>query len=198
WSPGRGSKGQIGNLAFSPDGRSIVFWSVSDDTIKRIALDGGTPVTVYRGFQGGSTISWGQEGIVFGQIGAGILRVPADGGTPEQLVMVNESEAAAGPPVLPGARAVLVPLPTGKRDGGRDSRWEKAKIVVQSLKTGERKTLIDGRDGRYLPSGHLVYAVGGIVYAVPFDLQQLTVAGRAVPVIDGVRRLAGPGAADLS
>jgi serine/threonine-protein kinase len=193
-TPIPGSEGErIVNLAFAPDGRSIAFFSVSDNAIKRIPLDGGTPMTIYRGFFGGSTINWSQEGILFGQ-GSDVLRVSPDGGTPERLVTLNAGEAAHGPQLLPGAHAILFTLTEG-----RDDRfdWDKAKVVVQSLATGERKTLIDGRDARYLPSGHLVYAVGGNVYATPFDLKQLSV-GRAVQVLEGVRRLVGSGAADLS
>ena len=40
-------------------------------------------------------------------------------------------------------------------------------------------------------SGHLVYAVSGTMYAVPFDLSTLTVRGTAVPVIVGIRRASG-------
>jgi serine/threonine-protein kinase len=48
--------------------------------------------------------------------------------------------------------------------------------VVQSLKTGERKTVIDGgSDGRYLPTGHLVYARGAVVFVVPMDIRRLVV-----------------------
>src|SRR5262249_18207856 len=40
-----------------------------------------------------------------------------------------------------------------------DDRWNKARIVVQSLKTGERKILIEGGSAaRYVPTGHIVYA----------------------------------------
>jgi Tol biopolymer transport system component len=45
-----------------------------------------------------------------------------------------------------------------------------------------------GSDARYLPTGHLLYAVGGTMYAAPFALGGLTVTGKAVPVIQGVRR----------
>ena len=42
--------------------------------------------------------------------------------------------------------------------------------MVQSLKSGERKRLIaGGTDARYLPTGHLVYALGGTLFAVVFD-----------------------------
>ena len=35
----------------------------------------------------------------------------------------------------------------------------RAQIVVQSLETGVRKTLIEGgSDARYVPTGHIVYA----------------------------------------
>ena len=74
------------------------------------------------------------------------------------------------------------------------ARWDQAQIVVQNLKSGERKTVINGgSDGRYLPSGHLLYAVGGVMLAVPFDLRRLQPTGSAVPVLEGVARARGAG-----
>src|SRR5262249_525232 len=71
-------------------------------------------------------------------------------------------------------------------------RWDRAQIVAQSLKSGERKIVVqNGADGRYLPSGHLVYAIEGVLYAVPFDAKQLKPTGPAVPVVSGVIRGTG-------
>ena len=68
----------------------------------------------------------------------------------------------------------------------------KREIVVQSLTSGERTTLIEGgSDARYVPTGHLVYAVGGRVFAVAFDVQRLEVKGGPVPMVEGVRRASG-------
>ena len=89
-----------------------------------------------------------------------------------------------------------LPAPGTARD-----RWDKARIVVQSITSGEPKTLIEGgSDARYVPTGHLVYALSGIVYAVAFDVKRLEVYGRRVPVIQGVRRSTGgtTGAASFS
>ena len=113
------------------------------------------------------------------------MRVSPDGGTPEVLVRVKNGEEAYGPQLLPDGQHVLFTLATGT---ARD-RWDKARIVVQSLTSGEPKTLIEGgSDARYLPTGHLVYALSGIVYAVAFDVKRLEVYGPRVPVIQGVRR----------
>jgi serine/threonine-protein kinase len=61
--------------------------------------------------------------------------------------------------------------------------------VVQSLTTGERKEVIKGgSDARYLPSGHLVYALERTVLAVPFDVDTLNVTGGPVPVLEIVAR----------
>ncbi len=65
--------------------------------------------------------------------------------------------------------------------------WDQAQIVVQLLETGERRVLIEGgRDARYLPTGHLVYAQAGTLLAVPFDLTRLEVTGGPVPIVEGV------------
>jgi Periplasmic component of the Tol biopolymer transport system len=85
---------------FSPDGQSIAFYT--DGALKRIAVTGGAAVTIVRP-TAPYGISWGEDGIVFGQGGTGILRVSPDGGTPETLVRVEDGEEAHGPQILPAA-----------------------------------------------------------------------------------------------
>jgi hypothetical protein len=85
--------------------------------------------------------------------------------------------------VLDHGRAVLFTL---TRRGGGD--WDQAQIVVQSLVSGERKIIAHGSDGRYVASGHILYAVGGSVFALPFDVQNLRVKGNATPVLENVMR----------
>jgi hypothetical protein len=99
--------------------------------------------------------------------------------------------------LLPGGQHLLFTLATGTDF----SRWDKAQVIVQSLASGERKTLINGgSDARYLPTGHLVYAIGGIVFAVVFDLRRLQVMSLPVPMVEEVKRSNGSetGAAHFS
>ena len=74
--------------------------------------------------------------------------------------------------------------------------WGDAQIVVHSLETGERKVLVErGRDAQYIASGHLVYVLGGTLFAIPFDLDRLETRGGAVPIVeDFVAAIGGSGA----
>jgi eukaryotic-like serine/threonine-protein kinase len=176
------------NPVFSPDGRSLAFWSAADGAIKRIAISGGVAVTlspVIRPFG----MTWDvDDGLLVGQP-TGIVRVPAAGGRMETVVKVNRGEIAHRPQMLPDNRTVLFTVATGV---GVD-RWDNAKIVVQSLESSERKTVVEGgSDGRYLPTGHIVYAIGGALFAVPFDVRRLAVTGSAVPIVEGVLRATTP------
>ena len=173
---------------FSPDGQSIAFFSQADRAVKKIAVSGGAAVTICPVDETRVLgMTWGNAGIVFGQ-NKGILRVSANGGQPEVLVSVKDGEVMYGPQVLPGGEWLLFTLATAATADG----WDKAQIVVQSLKSSERKTLVSGgSDGRYLPTGHLVYALGGVLFAVPFDLPRLAVTGGPVPVVEGVKRSQG-------
>jgi serine/threonine-protein kinase len=169
---------------FSPDGASIAFYALVDQTLKKATVTGDTVRTICQA-DSPTGITWGSDGIVFGQGRKGIMRVSADGGTPEVLVRVKDGEVAQAPQILPGAQHVLFTLATGT---ARD-RSDRSHIVVQSLKSGERKTLIEGgSDARYVPTGHLVYALSGSLYAVAFDAQRLEVKGAPVPVVEGVSR----------
>jgi len=182
--PGTEGRQGVLNPVFSPDGRSIAFWVAEDRTIKRMAIDGGAAVTVCTA-ERPLGIAWDAGGILFGQGRGGIMRVAVAGGEPETLVRVKEGEVAHGPQMLPDGRHVLFTVATGT---GAD-RWDKAKVVLQSLDSDDRRTLIDGgSDGRFLPTGHIVYALGGTLLAVPFDVRRLEVRGGPVPILEGVRR----------
>jgi eukaryotic-like serine/threonine-protein kinase len=181
---------------FSPDGRSVAFWAGGDRTIKRIAVTGGVTVTICPA-DNPYGIDWGTDGLVFGQGSKGIMRVSANGGSPEVLVRVNDGQEAHGPQLLPGGQHVLFTLATGTAF----DRWEKARVVVQSVSSGERKTLIEGgSDARYVPTSHLVYAVEGNLFAVAFDPRRLEVTSGPVPMVEDVRRSNGreTGAAHFS
>ncbi len=175
---------------FSPDGQSIAFYSTVDQAIKKIAVSGGAAITLCPA--DGTALgrmNWDAGGIVFHQFGKGIMRVSANGGQPETLVGVKEGEVMQSPQVLPGGEWLLFTSATGAPGNMTADTWDKAQIVVQSLNSSERKTLVSGgSDGFYVPSGHIVYAVGGVLFAVPFDLSRLAVTGGPVPVVEGVRR----------
>jgi len=169
------------NPVFSPDGQALAFWSSADRTLKRLAVSGGAAVTICPA-DGLFGMNWDEHGIVFGQAARGILRVSPNGGVPEILATVASDEMASLPQMLLGGKAVLFSVKKAS-----DS-WDAGKVVVQVI-GGERKTLVEGgADGRYLPTGHLAYALSGMLLAVPFDLANLEVVGGPVPVIEGVRR----------
>ena len=64
----------------------------------------------------------------------------------------------------------------------------KTQIVTRPLPTGEPRVLIeDGSNGRYLPTGHLLYIQGDTLFAVPFDPDDASPGGSPVPLVDGLR-----------
>ena len=177
----------VANPVFSPDGRSVAFHATADQTLKKIAVTGGAAVTICAA-NIPFGMSWGSGDIVFSAGSQSIMRVSSDGGTPEVIVGLKAGEVAENPQMLPGGQHVLFTLATGTAL----NRWDTADIVVQSVASAERKTLIaGGSDAHYLPTGHLVYAVRGSVFAVPFDVQRLEVGS---PVPSGPRCHASVGA----
>ena len=170
---------------FSDDGQSIAFHAPGDQTIKTIALSGATPVTVGPA-SNPLGISWSGDNIFVGQGTDGILRMSVSTGRRDTAVKVAGHEQAYGPRMLPDGENLLFTIATGQ---GSD-RWDHSQIVVQSLRSGIRKVLVTGgSDARYLPSGHLIYANAGSLFAVRFDPRQLEVRGSPVTVLRGVRRV---------
>jgi len=174
------------NPVFSPDGGSLAFYSAADASLRRIAVSGGASVLI-SAMDSPMGMSWGSDNeILVGQAAKGIIRISANGGKPETIVSVKQGEVAHGPQMLPGGDAVLFTLATGAI--AASDRWDKAQIVVQTLKSGDRRVVVEGgSDARYLATGHLIYRFANTLLAVPFDVKRLAVTGGPVSVVEGVR-----------
>ena len=159
---------------FSPDGAWIGFFA--DNKLRKVAVSGGEPLSLcpapnpYGG-------SWGADGtILFATDEGRRPMVVAGTGGPCTAVPVKDRRGAwTHPAILPEGRAAIVSNPL-------------LGVGVLSLDTGEYRTLVqDALDGRYIPTGHLVFARAGALLAVPFDARRLAVSGPAAVILEGVR-----------
>jgi eukaryotic-like serine/threonine-protein kinase len=170
--------------AFSPDGQQVVFHD-EEGNVKRIAVGGGGAVPICSLGARPFWLSWAGDHI-FMSTADGVQRVSADGGTPETIVSRGQDEMFRRLQVLPDGDTLLL---TSTPAADTPDRWTGTHIVALSLKTNVRKVLVKGAsDGWYVPSGHLLYMIGGGLYSVRFDLERLEPTGQVVQVIEGVRR----------
>jgi serine/threonine-protein kinase len=183
-----GAGASVSFPCFSPNGEWVGFYSGQDGTLKKIAITGGAAVTIARISDVPFGIHWSDDWIVYGHSAKGIMRVSANGGEPEVLIPFAPGEGvAAYPQLLDHGRAVLFTVASTPTTSL--SRWDQAMIVVQSLASNERTILVrGGSDARYVSTGHIVYALGPDVLAIPFDLKSLEVKGSSKPVLEGVMK----------
>jgi serine/threonine-protein kinase len=178
-----GTEEDLRGMIFSPDGQSIGFVAAGDE-LKRISVSGGAPVVVAKA-PNNSPIGavWANDTILFGAAD-GVYRVPATGGVPELVIRGEEQSQLYVGAFLPDRDSLLV---TERTSTGRN--WDTAAIVVYSLSTGERTVVVEGgASGYYLPSGHVVYALGDTLFGVAFDAETLTTSRGSVPLVQGVLR----------
>ncbi|MDA2935059.1 protein kinase, partial [Acidobacteria bacterium AH-259-D05] len=181
-----GTEGAEGGSFFSPDGESVGFFA--QGKLKKVALSGGSPITLCDASATGFFGSWGSDDtIVFRATingDPGLYRVSATGGEPETLTIPNPDQgenAYLTPQILPDGKAVLFSIRLGLN----------FQTAVLSLDTGEQKIVVeDSRQAHYLPTGHLIYEQPGTgnLMVVPFDLATFETAGKPVPVLQGVRQ----------
>ncbi len=167
---------------FSPDGQWLGYQG--DRGLEKVTVGGGEPRLIAAVSDAVRGASWLADGtIVFSTSdpATGLLRVSDEGGS---LTTVTTPDAAAGeadhlfPAALPDDRGVLF---TAVASNGAQS------VAVVDLRSGARRALVDNAAcGRYAGSGHLVYPSGRTLYAVPFDLQTLTLTGEPVVLVDRV------------
>jgi serine/threonine-protein kinase len=174
------------NPFFSPDGRWVGFFA--DGTLKKVSISDGTLITICDSSGTPRGATWGgNDRIVFPKhFGGGLFQVNAAGGEATPLTELDEElreRTHRWPQFIPGHDVVLFTVAT------LDSPefYDDAQIDAVDLSTGERKTVYDGASlARYLPTGHLLLAREGLLFAVPFDVDRVEVTGTPQPVVKAV------------
>ncbi len=175
-----------GAPAISLDGRWVLF---NDDEgafgLKKVALAGGEAISIIeRPSVLGS--GWGpDDAVVFADADAGLFRVSANGGSPEQLTTLGAGdERHWRPTYLPSGSGVLFTVTRGPRELTRGA------VAVYSFTMSSWHELLEGSVPRY-SLGHLVFSRGDSVWAVPFDPERLETTGEPFLVVDGVATFPG-------
>jgi eukaryotic-like serine/threonine-protein kinase len=184
---------------FSPNSASLCFIDEASMTLRRAALNGGAPqvITKLEGMM--SQGDWGEDGFIYWTpaVRSGIARTPVEGGETVPVTQLDTSKAEQThrhAQLLPGRQSMVFTVASTTTES-----FDDASIVAYSLDTKKRKTLIEGGFcARYSPSGHLVYARSGNLYAVAFDPKTLEVKGSPVAVVEGVLMSTNTGAAYYS
>ena len=179
----------------SPDDRWVGFWS-TDMKLMRIPVEGGTPVALCDALWCFGA-AWGMNGtIVFAaNENTGLSSVPANGGEPAVLTVPDRTRGEYGhrlPVWLPNDAGILFTI-------ARYGHDIHPQVAVLSLPTKDKRVLMeDAADARYVPTGHLVFARRGVLYAIPFDLAKLQVSGHEEPVAADIMQSLNTGSSSHS
>jgi serine/threonine-protein kinase len=176
--------GTVGAISpfYSPDGEWIAFFA--DGKLKKVPVQGGSIVTIADAADGLGG-SWADSGtIVFAAAtGSALQQVSADGGAVSRASTLDVERGEFShrwPEFLPDGDTVLFSV-------GTVGEWDEAEIAAQSLRTGQRTSILKGgTNPRYLASGHLAYAHDGAIWAAAFDAGRLTLSGTPIRVLEGV------------
>ena len=151
---------------FSPDGEELGFFA--GGKLKRVSVRGGTVRTICDVAQGAGA-SWGDDNtIVFAPSAMSVLmRVSVRGGTPAPMTTLQKGEVShRWPEFLPDGTAIAYAA-------SNSDDFTSSRIVVQSLRTGERTEIGEGTYPRYTSNGYIVFARETSLLALPFDIERL-------------------------
>ncbi len=180
---------------FSPDGQWIAYSTLDGTKISKIPITGGTSITLCEGSFGDGA-AWSLDDRIVFAGPKGLMQVPAGGGTPTALTTVDDKKGESGhsrPQFLPGEKQLLFTV-TMKDPGAGGPQF-----AVLDLGAGTYRTVArGGKNGRYVPSGHLVYVRGTTLFALPFDVKTMSVTGAEAPVVETVSTQGPPGTSDYA
>ena len=168
---------------FSPNGDTVGFDSFND--LRQVSL-GGAPTSLVASVDtvGAAWIN-SDEVVLAEEWGFPLQR--AQVGDPNRTALttlkIQEGEVAhLWPQMLPDDQNVLFTVWSAA------PVWSDAEIAVANLESGEHNVVIErGTYRRYARSGHIVFWRSGDLWAVPFDVDRLEIAGEEVRMAEGVR-----------
>jgi hypothetical protein len=142
------AEGAQGAPFFSHDSKWLGYFATDAPwRLRKVALSGGAPVTLCHS-ENFSGATWADDDMIYfvPAVPGGLARVAAAGGDPVPVVNVD---LALGerlykfPKALPGSRAVLLTVGTIDTES-----FDDAQIKVVSLRTGQKRILIEGGPAR--------------------------------------------------
>jgi WD40-like Beta Propeller Repeat len=155
---------------FSPDGEWIGFYSEADRAIKKVALSGGSPITIDKVPQPIRGAIWSRENsILFASPGKRFSQVSASGGAAQPLGTYDSNKTERWPTLLPDGRHLLYTI------NDNSTNYERAKIAVLSLRDRTSRIVLEGGTLPRYCCGHLIYSHSGGLFAdaeFPFPARQ--------------------------
>ena len=171
------------SATFSPDGGSIAF--VQDGQIRRMPASGGAAIGVTTVDGNPAGLQWTADSTLLYALSDGVWEVPDNGGEPRRVAAGDAATALLNPQRLPGNRWILATAVNRENLG-------QSGALVAIAENGERRILRDNAfGGSYSESGHLLFTNDGVLFAMPFDVDNIQVTGPPVQVIEGVRAAVG-------
>src|SRR6266550_1252716 len=171
--PVQGATGISGTVAFSADGKWLVF--NADRKIWKAPVKGGAPTQIAS--SSWAQMAWiGNDAIVYTKsYDVGLSRVSAEGRDTATLTVPDKKKGELGhwwPYVLPDGDHVLFTNYVTPAD--------RSKLEVLSLKNGKRQIVLEGGYfGRYV-DGHLLFVRNGAIESLQFDPKSFKVSGSPV------------------
>jgi serine/threonine-protein kinase len=164
---------------FSPDGRALAFFA--DGRLKKIAVSGGTPVSLADAPAIFGCVWTGREIVYAGSPTGGLMRVSADGGEPRTLTFPREAEGEvrhAWPSIVPGTSVLLFTIDTMAIDGAHGLMGALSLDAIGRSEASSWRTLADGIELARAPaSDTIVMAKETELDAIAFDAARLATSG---------------------
>jgi serine/threonine protein kinase/Tol biopolymer transport system component len=174
--------------SFSLDGKWLAF--IGNGRLMKVRLDSGTSQVICPAARAAG-VSWADDNtIIFSQVGLGLFRVSAGGGTPELVAPIGPQTGNRDyltPNVLPGAKFAIVTL--GAAFAAPESAADIAVVRIDQPGTVPTpRILVQGaRLGRFAKQGLILFTRGESLFGVPFDLAQQKTIGTPIPVLERVQ-----------
>jgi eukaryotic-like serine/threonine-protein kinase len=181
---------------WSPDSRTIGFFASGE--LKRISIAGGPAerlASVPKGWPAGS---WSSDGTIVVEVTENLEGEGWYALSPGSSSLRKIRAFAANRPVNPD-KAFPSFLPDGEHFLFTHPVGGTATLQVGSIRSDETKRLVPADSRAFFAGpGSVLYVRSGTLFAQPFDVKTLAMAGEPVAVVDGVQYFSPTGEAQFS
>jgi serine/threonine protein kinase len=173
---------------WSPDSRSLGFFA--DGRLKRVDITGG-PVQTLCEAPNGRGGTWNQDGVILftpsGQLGTGLYRIAASGGTPTQITFPDREhgeDSHRWPVFLPdGIHYLYLAMDLS-------GRKVLSEIFLGSLNSNERRLITQATANvAYAQPGYLLFYRNQTLFAQRFDTKKFVLSGEPTPILTNLQYL---------